>query len=86
MNLSVDERRELLEEIIEITSEPELEENEITVRMYSEQEGISISIAANRLEKAWSGGKLNRREVLHEGKRKKAYSINHGECTRAKGN
>ena len=75
MDLDNDERKGILAEIAEFAKEPELEDNEVTVRMFAQQEGLSISRASNRLEKLWGEGKLERREVLHEGKRKNAYTI-----------
>lgn len=75
MNLSIEDRKDILAEIDEFTDEPELADDEVTVRMYSEHKGITISQASNRLEAKWMDGRLKRREVLHNGKRKKAYSV-----------
>lgn len=87
MNLPMEERKEILAEIDEFTDEPELGPDEVTVRMYANHKNISISQASNRLEKKWEEGRLMRREVLHRGKRKKAYSVaeNDGGCSGIEG-
>jgi hypothetical protein len=75
MDLTDEEKLEILEEIDRFAGVPELEPHEVTVRMYAEHKGITISKAANRLDDQVALGNFQVREVLHEGKRKKAYSV-----------
>jgi hypothetical protein len=79
MDLADEDKLAILEEIDKYAGVPELEDDEVTVRMYAAHKGISISKASNRLEREAERGNLACREVLHEGKRKKAYSVANGE-------
>lgn len=76
MNLSVEDRKEILAEIHEFHDEPMLRPDEFTVAQYAEssEEPMTPSQAAGKLRKLVAKGVLKRREVLHEGKWKGAFS------------
>jgi hypothetical protein len=76
MNLDVQDRRDIIAEIHEYHGAPRLKPGEFTVRQYAElsEEPMTDSQAAGKLRKLVEAGILKKREVLHEGKWKGAFS------------
>ena len=71
--LTTDEIKDFLGEIVTLTTPPTLEPDEITIQMYQERAGIEEKEARDRLNKAVREGKLTRRKVKHGGRWKLAY-------------
>lgn len=76
MNLDMQDRKEILAEIHEFHDAPRLKPDEFTVKQYAESADppMTGSQAAGKLKKLVDGGVLKQRDVLHEGKWKKAFS------------
>jgi DNA-binding Lrp family transcriptional regulator len=71
-----DTKRQILDEIIELTEPPHLQSGDITLVEYAERVGITRSSAKNRLQKVVDAGRLETLLVrCPDGKYRRVYRL-----------